>query len=75
MICDVRRAYFYAPVRTKVFVSICEEDFEDGDENRCDELILSMYGTRDVAQNWAEEFTEHLVQIGFVKGKSNPCLF
>ncbi len=34
-----------------------------------------MYGTRDVAVNWALEYTEALKANGFKQGKANPCLF
>ena len=75
MLCDVKRAYFYAAARRKVFVNICDEDYQEGDEHMCGELLLSMYGTRDAAQNWAEEYSSHLIKIGFAQGISNPCLF
>ena len=34
-----------------------------------------MYGTRDAAQNWAEEYSECLTQAGYIRGVANPCLF
>ena len=34
-----------------------------------------MYGTRDAAQNWGMEYTEFMIQSGFIRGKSNPCVF
>ena len=39
------------------------------------ELKLSLYGTRDAAQNWASEYTTFLQNIGFVKGYASPCNF
>ena len=38
-------------------------------------LEKSMYGTRDAAQNWEEEYTEFLIENGFKQGIANPCLF
>ena len=36
---------------------------------------MSMYGTRDAAFNWAEEYRSTLVAEGCVRGEANPCLF
>ncbi len=52
---DVRRAYFYASARSDIYVEILEEDREPGDENKVGKLNLSLYGTRDAAQNWTIE--------------------
>ena len=38
-------------------------------------LNLSLYGTRDAAQNWCREYSGFLVGIGFVKDKASPCNF
>ena len=72
---DVKRAYFYAKSRRPMYVEIPIEDFEDGDEHRIGKLNLSLYGTRDAAQNWAAEYKEFLVSIGFAQGKASPCNF
>ena len=34
-----------------------------------------MYGARDAAQNWGEEYTDKLLKLGFVQGKASPCTF
>ena len=31
----------------------------------CGELIKSMYGTRDAAQNWEHEYMEYQKELGF----------
>ena len=36
---------------------------------------MSMYGTRDAAQNWAEEYSATLLKDGYERGIANPCLF
>ena len=33
-----------------------------------------MYGTRDAAQNWAEEYSSCLTNVGYVRGIANSCL-
>ena len=54
-IIDNKRAY--AKARRPVFIEIPEE----GEEKMIGHLQLILYGTRDVAQNWAAEYTSHLV--------------
>ena len=71
----VSRAYFYAKAIRPVYVKLPEEDLEEGDEQRCGRLLMSMYGTRDAAMNWAAEYTSTLVKDGYVQGKASPCLF
>ena len=51
------------------------EDRNEGEEELCGKLNYSMYGTRDAAQNWENEYAMSLVNIGFNKGKASPCLF
>ena len=34
-----------------------------------------MYGTRDAAANWEEEYSFFLSELGFVKGVASPCVF
>eukprot|EP00973_Karenia_brevis_P095138 12425852-Karenia_brevis.AAC.1 len=75
MVNDVSRAYFYARSESPTFVKICDEDWEDGDEHKCGELQVSMYGTRQAAQNWQNRVSEVLVGHGFQQAKSSPCVF
>ena len=75
MAVDVRRAYFYAPSRRPIYIEIPIEDFESGDEGRVGRLNLSLYGTRDAAQNWSQEYTAYLRREGFEVGKASPCNF
>ena len=74
-IIDIKRAYFYAPARRPVFIEIPREDWEEGDEGRVGRLEMSLYGTRDAAQNWASEYSQHLATLGFRKGVASPCNF
>ena len=61
---DVRRAYFYAKVSRSVYIEIPAEDWQPGDEGKVARLNLSLYGTRDAAQNWAAEYTSYLQSLG-----------
>ena len=38
-------------------------------------MLMSMYGTRDAALNWHEEYSIKLMAAGYVRGVANPCLF
>ena len=69
---DVRRAYVYAPARRPVYVTLPDEDAEEG---MCGRLNRSMYGTRDAAANWEDKYSSHLESMGFARGKSSPCTF
>jgi len=58
--------------RRDVFVELPEEDAEEG---MCGWLVKSLYGTRDAAQNWEQEYTEFMTSIGFKAGIASPCTF
>ena len=69
---DVSRAYFYAPSRRAMYVKLPEEDSEPG---TCGRLNAFMYGTQDAAANWEHKYATHLVDNGFTRGRSSPCMF
>ena len=75
MINDVSRAFFHARAKRQVYVRLAEEDKEPGQDHLCGGLNFSMYGTRDAAQNWFDEYSQQLVSIGFVQGAATPCIF
>ena len=73
MYADVSRAYFYAKAVRPVYVKLPAEDLEPGDEHRCGKLLMSMYGTRDAALNWAMECRDIEVRrIRSRKGQPMP---
>ena len=74
MVNDIRRTFFHARVKGDVFVQLPQEDINNGEDKMCGKLNYSMYGTRDAAQNWHEEYSGQLVNIGFVQGKASPCV-
>ena len=75
MTINVKRAYFYAAAKRSVFIEIPPEDRVPGDESMVGRLNLSLYGTRDAAQNWSEEYTRTMVRAGFKVGRASPCNF
>ena len=72
---DIKRAYFNALARRPIFIEIPQTGLELGDEGCLGQLQLSLYGTRDAAQNWAHEYTTFLPSIGFQVGRASPCNF
>ena len=72
---DVRRAYFYAPARRRVFVKLPPEDHQAGDEHMCGLLQYSLYGTRDAAQNWEEELATTVSDLKLPRGSACTCVW
>ena len=75
MAVDVKRAYFYAPATRPIFIHIPAEDRNSEDAGMVAKLNLSLYGTRDAAQNWAVTLIQFLNERGFVTGRASPCNF
>ena len=76
MTVDASRAYMYAKCRSEMYVEMCPEAYEeDGDEKCCWKLEKAMYGTRSAAQDWQHEIKRKMLSIGYLQGRSNPCLF
>ena len=71
---DVRKAYFYAPARRRVFVELPPEDYQPGDEHMCGLLRYSLYGTCDAAQNWEEELATTLSSLKLTRGSACSCV-
>ena len=72
---DVKRAYFNAPAGREIYIEIPVEDRMPGDEGKVARLRMSLYGTRDAAQNWMKCYTDVLTRIGFQKGRASVCNF
>ena len=74
MICDVRRAYFYAQATRDLYIDLPEED-DQATPGQLGKLNLSLYGTRDAANNRQEHLSRHLVSIGFVRGTGHTSVY
>ena len=72
---DVSRAYFYAQAVRPTYIKLPSEDPRSGETGVAGKLMMSMYDTRDAAQNWAEEYSGTLLKAGYDRGVANPCLF
>ena len=72
---DVARAHFYATSTRNVFIDLPAEDDRAKEDGICGQLLKTMYGTLDAADRWSEHYASILVQHGFQRGQSSPCLF
>jgi hypothetical protein len=72
---DISRAYFNAKKDPDVltYVQLPEEDPDC--EKSVGKLVYHMYGTRDAADGWQEEYSTSLVTFGFRQGRSSACVF
>jgi hypothetical protein len=75
MVNDIARAYFNAPNLVPLFVDLCDDDREPGDEGMCGELLISMYGSRPGASNWQKCYTDLLLAHDFKVTRASTCMF
>ena len=68
------RAYFYAPIKRKLFIELPAED-KDGRPGEVGRLNVCLYGTRDAAKQWQDTLSAHLQSLGFKRGKGYPAVF
>ena len=69
---DVKKAYLNAKATREIFIQLPDEDHEP---SMCGKLKKAMYGTRDGAQNWEDEYMHFMKDLGFISGSSTPCVF
>ena len=70
---DISKAYLHAPVLDKnLYVDL---PVEMGMPGSCGHLKMALYGTREAAKCWEQEYSRTLRDLGFIKGRSSPCLF
>ena len=53
---DVHRAYFYAKAKREIYVELPKEDQDTDGPRQCGRRLKAMYGTRDAAQAWQQEY-------------------
>ena len=73
LVIDVRRAYFYAKARCRVYIELLAGDGGGPGSLQCGLLRKSLYGTRD-AQNWECELGGFMEEIGLRRGQASTCL-
>ena len=75
LVIHVRRAYFYARARRRVYIELPEGDGVGPGSRQCGLLRKSLYGTRNAAQNWECELGGFLEEIGLRRGQASTCLY
>ena len=77
MINDVARAFFEAKASRQVCIELPEEVKTESDKelDMVGLLQMSLYGTRDAANNWQSEVAKQMKTWGFRRGVYNPCLY
>ena len=73
MFMDISKAYLHADVADPdLYVELPKEIKQPG---MCGHLLKALYGTREAAKCWEKEYTKTLIELGFRKGRTNPCIF
>ena len=69
---DIKKAYLYAKSTRETYIQLPPGDQTPG---MCGKLNVSLYGTRDAAYNWEQEYSSTLLGLGFTRGIASPCIF
>ena len=73
MLIDISKAYLFALVLdNNIYVDLPPEMAEP---SVCGRLKKALYGTRDAAHAWEQEYTQTLNNMGFRTGESSTCIF
>ena len=75
LVIDVRRAYFHAKERRRVYIELPEGDGGGPGSRQCGLLRKSLKITRDAAQNWECELGGFLEEIGLRRRQASTCLY
>ena len=73
MFIDISKAYLHAYVVDPNLYVVLPKEMKFS--NMCGHLKKAPYGTREAAKCWEIEYSNTLHELGFSKGKHNPCLF
>ena len=79
---DVEQAFLYSPLKEVIYADVQPTlrkalklvGYDIGDENII-RLDGSLYGIYQGAHDWIELFAKILVDIGFKRGRREPCIF
>ena len=73
MMIDIKKAHLHAPIEGSVYVELPTE--RQKKRGRCAELRCTLYGMRQAAGNWEEEYSKTLTDAGFVVGGADGSTF
>ncbi|CAE7686814.1 GIP, partial [Symbiodinium sp. CCMP2456] len=71
---DIKKAHFWADARRRLLIELPAETGVDTSKY-VGLLRKSLYGTRDAPANWEATILRVMTQLGFVRGRSNSCLY
>lgn len=72
---DVKSAYLNGELNEEIFMEQPEGFVKPDSENKVLKLKKSLYGLKQSARVWNKRATEILVEIGFINGKADQCLY
>ena len=72
---DISRAHFMPKCKRELYIELPPEDRVPGDGDVVGRLNRNMYGFRDAANGWSEDWQATLGGVGFKVGVANPALF
>ena len=72
MLIDIKKAHLHAPIEGNVYVDLPPERRVPG---KCAKLKYTLYGMRQAARNWENEYSKTLKDAGFEIGKANGSTF
>ena len=72
---DISRAHFMPKVKRELYIEIPKEDLSDHDGDVVGRSVRNMYGFRDAANGWFEDWKELLNTHNYTTGIANPALF
>ena len=73
MFIDISKPYLHADViNNELYVEL---PAEMNLPNKCGHLKKALYGTRDAAKCWENDYSTTMATQVYVKGKTSPCLF
>ena len=65
---------FYSEAARELDVEIPSGGKKPEDGDVVGRLVRSLYGARDAPMNWELTIAEFMKKLGFLQGKSNPCI-
>jgi hypothetical protein len=72
---DISRAHFMPKCKRELYIELPPEDRDFNDGDLVGRLNRNMYGFRDAANGWSEDWQRTLSEVGFAVGVANPALF
>lgn len=70
---DVKSAFLNSDIKSKVYVE--PPTGITVEENKVFRLYKSLYGLKESPRNWYHCFSELMLSMGFIQGKSDDCLY